>query len=279
MAPQNPVSNLLKSVKDRRKQERRTLNTGGLNTRTTQRMFKGIKLPTTNPFLVGKKVVALDRRILTPKDVATAKTTNYFDKTEEHADETKARRQMATTLYLRTHKPTQELLTRMVVATRHGKAMKLLSTDALRRKGYRITNARMTWIMNGLMRLVKEVGKSELKKLSAKHRMLYFKLLWNQDPVEMAKGFLGPCKAPTPIEALYSKTTDFHSKWQRFFLLTFTWIVEDSFRLRVLPKKAGIPEREATYNEWRAYPERPLIVNLDLGGFGDIPVRHMGVFD
>jgi hypothetical protein len=109
--------------------------------------------------------------------------------------------------------------------------------------------------------------------------MLYFKLLWNQDPVEMAKGFLGPCRAPTPIEALYSKTTDFHSKWQRFFLLTFTWIVEDSFRLRVLPKKAGIPEREATYNEWRAYPERPLIVNLDLGGFGDIPVRHMGVFD
>jgi hypothetical protein len=115
----------------------------------------------------------------------------------------------------------------------------------------------MTWIMNGLMRLVKEVGKSELKKLSAKHRMLYFKLLWNQDPVEMAKGFLGPCKAPAPIEALYSKTASFHSKWQPFFLLTFAWIVGENFRLRVLPEKAGIPEREATYNVWCTYPERP----------------------
>jgi hypothetical protein len=65
----------------------------------------------------------------------------------------------------------------------------------------------------------------------------------------MAKEFLGPCKTSTLIKALYSKITDFHSKWQRFFLLTFTWIVEDSFRLRVLLKKAGIPEREIIYNE------------------------------
>jgi hypothetical protein len=135
MAVSSQPPNLLESAKDRRKQEQRAHNTGGLKAHTIQGIFKGIKLPTTNAFVVGKKVAALDRRILTPKDVATAKTTVYFDEAEEHANKTKARRQMATTLYLRTHKLTQELLTRMVVATRHGKAMKLLGTDALRRKG------------------------------------------------------------------------------------------------------------------------------------------------
>jgi hypothetical protein len=134
----------------------------------------------------------------------------------------------------------------------------------------------MLWVMNGMRRLVKEVGLKAVRKAGPVGRMRVYDKLFCKDRVMMTKKFPGPCKAVTPVEDIFSGKSDTHLKWQLYHGTTFGWICEDGFTLRIDSKEDF---RDKCYDNWRSYPRRPEIDNLNVGRLQDIPVRNMGVYD
>jgi len=209
-----------------------------------------------------------------PIPIITAGEMGYFDTGVEVNNEKETCRHVIQLIGIRFHYLADaDIVSKTMPARLTGNAaLKYACRESQKREYYQLQTSVQAWHFAGLKRTINAMGVRNWRSSTVEERRSVLGAVWDQNPVEMARGSVGVAKHAVPIDIIFSDASELHLVWRRFHKTMFLWTCELLFRYRIRDPKQD--QRLQCIEQWKNLPLRPILKQLKLGDHSAIPVQY-----